>query len=244
MDIFNILSCILSGTAIAMLIAAWVLCIVIAKTYGIKGFNKSKKAIAFPIALAAFSALDISMYVILLIENIVLGCIIVYLVNELKTAKELVAQANAPKKAAPVVIAAAAQQPKVEQKDFIERTASEEDIALLNQRKKSDISIEEARNAISDSVAARFVEKKRSEVTRFQKKSIVNIDTLSQNFQSGDTVNLATLTEKRLVPKGTDYVKVLGRGHLDKKLFVEVNDFSADAIKMIILTDGTVTKIF
>ena len=69
-------------------------------------------------------------------------------------------------------------------------------------------------------------------------RSIVNVDTLSQNFPSGGEVTLAALTEKKLVPQGTTYVKVLARGMLDKPLRVHADDFSLDAVKMIVITGG------
>lgn len=69
-------------------------------------------------------------------------------------------------------------------------------------------------------------------------RSIVNVDTLSQNFPSGGEVTLAALTEKKLVPQGTTYVKVLARGMLDKPLRVHADDFSLDAVKMIVVTGG------
>ena len=46
------------------------------------------------------------------------------------------------------------------------------------------------------------------------------------------------MKEKGLIPQKTDFVKVLGRGMLDKHLIVEAQDFSADAVKMIVLTGG------
>ena len=85
--------------------------------------------------------------------------------------------------------------------------------------------------------------KQKAEVQRFRKKSFVNIDTLSKYFEDGDTVNLASLTEKKLVPKGTDYVKVLGRGDVHKQLFLEVNYCSSEAAKMIVRAGGTVKTI-
>ena len=61
--------------------------------------------------------------------------------------------------------------------------------------------------------------------------------------ENGDTVTTEVLVEKALLPKGTNYVKVLARGHLNKRLTVEANEYSSDAIKMIILTGGKVIKI-
>ena len=210
-NIFNIISYILSGTAIAMLIAAWVLCLCVASVYGIVNFQKifggKKKAIALPIALAVFQPIDIVMYMILLIENIALACLIIYLVGELKTAKKLVALANAAKKS-PVIAAESNEKPA---------------------KKPARYKAPEP--------------KQKAEVQRFRKKSFVNIDTLSKCFEDGDTVNLASLTEKKLVPKGTDYVKVLGRGDVHKQLFLEVNYCSSEAAKMIVRAGGTVKTI-
>ena len=67
-------------------------------------------------------------------------------------------------------------------------------------------------------------------------------DTLSEHFASGDVVNLETLKAKGLLTAKVDFVKVLARGMLDKSLTVEAQDFSADAIKMIILTGGRAVK--
>ncbi|MDE6408343.1 MAG: uL15 family ribosomal protein [Anaeroplasmataceae bacterium] len=40
-----------------------------------------------------------------------------------------------------------------------------------------------------------------------------------------------------------DYIKVLARGVLDKPLIIEAQDYSIDAIKMIVLTGGEVRKV-
>ena len=236
------LSYILGATGLIMFIIAAILFVKIIKLYGV-GANK-RNAIAFPIALAAFSALNLSLCIVLLIENVALALLIVYFISQLKIAKEVAAK-TAQKKEAPKAEPKpeAAPQKALKTGDVVAHKATEEEKQEILERKVSTISVEEARNAVSDTVAAHFVDKKKSDVTRYQKKSIINIDTLSENFESGDSVNLEALLAKRLVPAGTDYVKILARGHLDKKLFVEANDYSADAIKMIILTDGTVTEI-
>ena len=104
---------------------------------------------------------------------------------------------------------------------------------------RESITIEEAHEAITDEVASHFVEVEESdEDKRYHNKTIINIDTLSKNYASGETVNLANLKEKGLLPNKADFVKVLARGMLDKQLTVEAQDFSVDAVKMIILTGG------
>lgn len=70
------------------------------------------------------------------------------------------------------------------------------------------------------------------------KKCIVNIDTLSAHFSAGDTVDISALKEKGLIPQKGIAVKVLARGILNKPLTVIADDFSADAVKMIVLTGG------
>lgn len=75
------------------------------------------------------------------------------------------------------------------------------------------------------------------------RRAIINIDTLAQNFAAEDVVTLDALKEKKLVPSGAGSLKVLARGLLDKPLTVEADDFSIDAVKMILLTGGRPVKI-
>ena len=73
------------------------------------------------------------------------------------------------------------------------------------------------------------------------KKGFVNIDTLSQYFNDGETVTLEEV--KKRVPgfdKNMTFCKVLARGKLDKALTVDLDDYSMDAIKMILVTGGKV----
>ena len=72
------------------------------------------------------------------------------------------------------------------------------------------------------------------------KKAEVNVDTISLNFNAGERVTLNTLKEKKLVPANAGYVKVLARGTLDKPLDIVAQNFSVAAVKMIILTGGSV----
>lgn len=76
-----------------------------------------------------------------------------------------------------------------------------------------------------------------------KKRGIVNIDSLSRAFAPNDVVNLATLRAKGILNPKADGVKVLARGVLDKPLIVEADDFSMDAVKMILLTGGKVRRI-
>ncbi len=119
------------------------------------------------------------------------------------------------------------------------RAAGEEvrrEIARLEAIKKSNITVEEAKTLVSDAAAVVLVSGRKNRKTG--KKFAVNIDTLSVSYDADDTVDLQSLKEKGLVPKSAKQVKILARGLLDKPLNVVADDFSADAVKMIVLTGG------
>ena len=89
-----------------------------------------------------------------------------------------------------------------------------------------------------DQILCRVGVKTNSETIR----SEINLDVISQNFNSGDTVNLKALKEKGLVPQNTEYVKILASGKLTKSLTVEAQDFSNTAIEMLRLSGGKAIK--
>ena len=66
----------------------------------------------------------------------------------------------------------------------------------------------------------------------------VNLDTICQAFNDGDTVNLETLKAKRLVSQNAARIKVLARGTMTKTLTVYADRFSLQAVKMITLAGG------
>ncbi len=76
-----------------------------------------------------------------------------------------------------------------------------------------------------------------------KKRSHVNIDELSECFEANARVTLADMIAANLVPSRTTFVKVLARGVLTKPLAVEAQDFSLDAVKMILLVGGSVKKV-
>ncbi len=119
------------------------------------------------------------------------------------------------------------------------RSVSEEvrkEIAMLEEVKKSNVTVEEAKGLVSDAAASALVTGKKRRKTG--KKFAVNIDTLSDNYEPDDTVDMESLKEKGIVPKSVLQIKILARGTLDKTLTVVADDFSADAVKMIVLTGG------
>ena len=106
------------------------------------------------------------------------------------------------------------------------------------------VDAEHADSLISDSLAKELVKREDIKIeTAGTKKRIINVDTLSENFSSGDSVDVNKLKEMSLVPYDTAYVKILARGMIDKPLKVYANDFSLSAVKMIALTGGEAIRV-
>ena len=102
-----------------------------------------------------------------------------------------------------------------------------------------NIDVERADSLITDSLAKSLLRKNEAVVvTNGKRKGIINVDTLSENFESGAVVDVNALKEKCLVPDDAGYIKVLARGTIDKPLTVVANKFSPSAVKMIALTGG------
>ena len=76
----------------------------------------------------------------------------------------------------------------------------------------------------------------------YGKMAYINIDTLVEHFGDGDTVSLAILKRKGLLPANTKQMKVLARNGalLDKALVVETQGISAEARRMIVSAGGRV----
>lgn len=68
----------------------------------------------------------------------------------------------------------------------------------------------------------------------------VNLDFIEARFEDGDTVNPATLAEKRLVRDDDKPVVVLGRGDLNKKLTFQVHRVTKSAEEKITKAGGTI----
>ena len=68
--------------------------------------------------------------------------------------------------------------------------------------------------------------------------AIVNVATLNDKFEDGETVNLESLKAKGIVKKPLDGLKVLGNGEISKKLTVEAAVFSATAKEKIEAAGG------
>ena len=102
------------------------------------------------------------------------------------------------------------------------------------------VNASEVNNLISDEQVIDLVEQS-SRIADKTRKTIINVDTLSQYFNENETVTLEEI-KKRVpnVDKKATFLKVLARGVLDKPLTVDADDFSIEAEKMIVVTGGKV----
>ena len=73
--------------------------------------------------------------------------------------------------------------------------------------------------------------------------AIVNLSSLEDVFEAGDTVDPAALIAKRLVSGNFDVIKILGNGELSKKLEVTAHRFSKSAEEKITAAGGSATVI-
>lgn len=105
------------------------------------------------------------------------------------------------------------------------------------------VDVGQADSAMSDSEAYNSLETGVARRLKGKKKVVANIDVISRAFKAGETVDLAAMIDRKVVPAGAIWVKVCARGILDKPLTVCANDFSVIAIKMILLCGGHAVKV-
>lgn len=72
------------------------------------------------------------------------------------------------------------------------------------------------------------------------RRAHINIGDIDQAFAAGQTVTIAALKAKGMVPRSAGRIKILADGILRKPLTVKAEAFSVQAVKMIELTGGTV----
>ena len=97
---------------------------------------------------------------------------------------------------------------------------------------RQSVSAQEVDALMQDEVAATLIESEDGVADRTK-----------QSFENGEVVTLDEIKKRvKGFNKNTTYLKVLARGTLDKSLTVEADGFSLQAVKMIVLTGGTVIK--
>jgi len=205
------------------------------------GANKKAAAAAFA-PLAGFSVTPVTakvVTVVLALADAIMAVVIIYLIIMLIRARRSAQTED--------------EAPEEESKDlsavFVEpepETEPEPEPVVIPEPVES-ITVEEADKLMSDEDAIKLEQTEEvnedeepKEIYTGKKKAEINIDTISRNFEAGDRVSLNSLKEKKLVSKDAGAVKVLARGTLDKPLTVVAQSFSVAAVKMIVLTGGTV----
>lgn len=77
----------------------------------------------------------------------------------------------------------------------------------------------------------------------FKKEVVaVNLDVINAKYTDGETVSLDTLKVKGVVRRRETYVKILGRGSLEKKLTFAMKELSESAKEKILKAGGSVTE--
>jgi len=133
---------------------------------------------------------------------------------------------------------AVAEEEKVEEEEAVAEEESEEAAPAEEEEEPVVvITVEEARNTMGDEEALALIDiqsKKRVDGPM----CTINVGILSATFEKGEVVTLDALQAKGLVPRKQNGYIVLAEGTINKALTVVANDFSADAVKMIVAAGG------
>ncbi len=101
------------------------------------------------------------------------------------------------------------------------------------------ISAEEAHQIVEEKHVELHVEESVDYIgPKDNKKAIINVDTLSKNYEPHELVTIQSMKDKKLIDKKAKCVKVLARGIIDKPLRVKAGEFSVPAVEMLLLTGG------
>lgn len=93
--------------------------------------------------------------------------------------------------------------------------------------------------ALPSQFAAQLIEPVEDEVYQYRFiKTTVDLDTLSENFEDGDVVDIAAIREKGLGVENTNYLIVKDSESISKKFKVFANEYTPNAVKMICLSGG------
>ena len=155
------------------------------------------------------------------------------------------ANAEAEKKAAeaPTVEEPVAEEPAVEE-PVVEEPAVEEPVAEEPAIEEPifeevvHVNSAEADSIVTDEMAEEIIEHVHKLSKGSGKMCEINLDTICDNFDDGDTVTIAELKARRLINPKAGRIKVLARGVMTKTLVIYAEKFSLQAVKMITLAGG------
>ena len=129
----------------------------------------------------------------------------------------------------------------VAEETVVEETVVEEPAVEEPVEEILHLDAKEADKIITDEEAVskiEVIEKSIEDKAYGNKFAEINLDTICENFEEGETVNLKALKAKRLVNKSAGRLKVLARGTMTKKLTIYADKYSIQAVKMISLAGG------
>ena len=69
---------------------------------------------------------------------------------------------------------------------------------------------------------------------------IINLEILDKKYRDGDVINYDVLLKDKLVRKNNSYIKLLGKGNINKKLNIVVSKASKKAIEQVEKAGGKV----
>lgn len=72
---------------------------------------------------------------------------------------------------------------------------------------------------------------------------LVNLDTIDSNFKDGEKIDKNAMLEKKIIRDIREPVKILGRGEISKKVYIEADAFSKSARELIEKAGGEIKKI-
>ncbi len=125
-------------------------------------------------------------------------------------------------------------------------TAVVEEAPVEETPAKEEIHVEltEADQLLTDEEAESKIEIiERTNLAQSTKLAEINLDTICENYENDETVDLADLQQKHLVNKKAGRLKVLARGVMTKRLTVVADKFSLQAVKMITLAGGKAEQL-
>jgi ribosomal protein L15 len=106
------------------------------------------------------------------------------------------------------------------------------------------VSAEEAHQIVEENHVELHVEESVDYIgPKDNKKAIINVDTLSKNYEPHELVTIQSMKDKKLIDKKAKCVKVLARGIIDKPLRVKAGEFSVPAVEMLLLTGGQAIRV-
>ena len=153
-------------------------------------------------------------------------------------------EAPAVAEAAPVVVEEAPvvveEAPAVEEPAVVEEPVAVEETAPVAEEPAVELHVDaiHADELLTDEEAEAKIEIVEAKVKRTGKLVEVNLDTICENYENDETVNIESLQDRRVIGKSAGRIKVLARGVMTKRLTVVADKFSLQAVKMITLAGG------